>query len=157
MFIQNGVFREVKLADGITYPLAAGTVLTVNGAVASSAADAYGILPERVAFKQPTGRVYIAVGGTIDMSDPANSGVTLTDAMKLALTGINFIPEPQAAPELPSVSGSDNGKVLKVVSGAWAAASEVQGLPAVTAEDEGAYLMVVDGVWTAVVPEEPLQ
>ena len=49
--------------------------------------------------------------------------------------------------ELPAVSASDNGKVLKVVSGAWAKGAETQELPAVSASDNGKVLKVVSGAW----------
>ena len=53
------------------------------------------------------------------------------------------------APELPAVSGSDNGKLLGVSSGAWAAVAAPTELPAVTASDNGKVLKVVEGVWAA--------
>ena len=48
-------------------------------------------------------------------------------------------------PELPAVSGTDNGKILKVSGGAWTAAAAE--LPAVSATDNGKILKVVDGAW----------
>lgn len=48
---------------------------------------------------------------------------------------------------LPAVSSSDNGKVLKVVSGAWAKGAETQELPAVSTSDNGKVLKVVSGAW----------
>lgn len=51
---------------------------------------------------------------------------------------------------IPSVSSIDNGKVLKVVNGAWSKANETVELPAVTSSDNGKVLQVVNGVWTAV-------
>ena len=52
-----------------------------------------------------------------------------------------------SAVELPKVTSSDNGKLLTVVSGHWAKANAVTELPAVTAEDNGAVLTVVEGDW----------
>ena len=51
---------------------------------------------------------------------------------------------------LPAVSGSDNGKVLKVVGGVWSKASVTPELPAVTSSDEGKVLTVNgSGQWVA--------
>ena len=50
---------------------------------------------------------------------------------------------------IPSVTSSDNGKTLQVVSGAWAAATPTGGLPSVTSADNGKVLRVVDGAWAA--------
>ena len=52
--------------------------------------------------------------------------------------------------ELPEVSGSDNGSVLKVSGGKWAKGSETVELPAVTGADEGKVLTVnSSGEWVA--------
>ncbi len=52
--------------------------------------------------------------------------------------------------ELPEVSAADNGKVLMVVEGKWAAAAIPSQLPAVTAEDAGKVLTVdAEGAWDA--------
>lgn len=54
---------------------------------------------------------------------------------------------------LPTVTGTDNGKVLRVSSGAWAAEAVPSELPAVTAEDEGKVLTVdSSGHWVATSP-----
>lgn len=51
------------------------------------------------------------------------------------------------APNLPSVSSTDNGKILKVANGKWAKGNETVELPAVSADDNGKVLMVVEGAW----------
>lgn len=57
--------------------------------------------------------------------------------------------------ELPEVSASDNGKVLMVVDGMWAAAAIPSQLPAVTSSDSGKVLTVsAQGAWgAAALPE----
>ena len=52
--------------------------------------------------------------------------------------------------ELPEVSGTDNGSILKVSGGKWAKGSETVELPAVTSENAGQVLMVnAEGQWVA--------
>ena len=53
------------------------------------------------------------------------------------------------AQALPTVTASDNGKLLGVSGGAWAAVAAPTELPAVTSSDNGKILKVVEGVWTA--------
>ena len=54
---------------------------------------------------------------------------------------------------LPSVSGTDNGKALIVSGGAWTAAAIPSQLPAVTSSDAGKVLMVnSSGQWVAGTP-----
>ena len=57
--------------------------------------------------------------------------------------------------ELPAVSAIDNGKVLMVVDGKWAAAAIPSQLPAVTSSDSGKVLTVsAQGAWgAAALPE----
>ena len=62
-------------------------------------------------------------------------------------TVVNAIYAAAEAPNLPAVSSTDNGKVLKVVSGKWKAGNETVELPAVTGDDDGKVLMVVNGAW----------
>lgn len=52
-----------------------------------------------------------------------------------------------ATTPLPTVSSTDNGKVLKVANGKWAKGSETVELPSVSADDNGKVLMVVEGAW----------
>lgn len=52
-----------------------------------------------------------------------------------------------SAKELPAVSSTDNGKVLTVVSGAWAKAAIPAQLPSVSGTDNGKALMVSGGKW----------
>lgn len=84
--------------------------------------------------------LYVALGGDADDFD----GITIIpDAINKIATLITS----GATKELPTVTGSDNGKVLTVVTGAWAAAAIPAQLPAVTADDNGKVLKVTDGAW----------
>ena len=49
--------------------------------------------------------------------------------------------------ELPNVTSSNNGEILSVVNGQWAAATAPSGLPTVTSSDNGKSLEVVNGEW----------
>ena len=51
------------------------------------------------------------------------------------------------AKELPSVSGSDNGKFLGVSSGAWATVDAPAALPSLTAYDDGKLLVAKNRAW----------
>lgn len=57
-----------------------------------------------------------------------------------------------ASPNLPEVDASDNGDVLTVVSGEWAAAAPAGGLPEVTSSNNGQVLTVVSGEWATAAP-----
>ena len=57
--------------------------------------------------------------------------------------------------ELPAVSGTDNGKLLKVVSGKWSKADAPAALPTVTTDDNGNILKVSDGAWAKAAAELP--
>lgn len=86
--------------------------------------------------------VYAALGGTA--ADVAGLVTTPEIIEKLAAL--------LAAGEiavLPTVSASDNGKVLTVSSGEWAAVMPTAELPAVTGDDDDKVLTVVDGAWAA--------
>ena len=52
-----------------------------------------------------------------------------------------------SAIELPTVTTSNNGQVLTVSSGKWAAADIPAELPTVSATDNGSVLKVIEGAW----------
>lgn len=54
---------------------------------------------------------------------------------------------------LPSVTSSDNGKVLSVVSGTWSASKPATSLPTVSTSDNGKTLTVVNGAWAVSMPQ----
>lgn len=124
MYIANAYYKAIPVT-GATFPLAAGTIVTANGTTPASAEQYFGIVPEKVDKMPTTGYIFVAVSGTIDLD---TCGVTFTDAQIKALgADFNFVRAKEEheppAPELPTVSAVDNGKVLTVVNGAWAAAS----------------------------------
>lgn len=90
--------------------------------------------------------LYAALGGTA--ADVANMNTIpelLNAIATLIATGDFGI--------LPNVAVGDNGKVLTVSAGEWAAVTPTPELPAVTAEDNGDVLTVVEGAWAAKTPE----
>lgn len=52
--------------------------------------------------------------------------------------------------ELPVVTSSNNGQILKVDNGAWVVGNAPTGVPDVTASENGYILQVSNGVWAAV-------
>lgn len=86
--------------------------------------------------------LYTALGGS--SADVANIAITpeLISALATAAATI-------AAATLPTVSSSNNGQILTVVNGKWAAADPASQLPTVTAVNDGEVLTVVSGAWAA--------
>lgn len=91
MFIKDGVYREIDVK--VDAPIAEGTILTFGGTLAAEdASDAFGIVPENVYVMPPTKMINVAVGGIIDLLDPANANVTLSEAvMKKLGEDFNFV------------------------------------------------------------------
>ncbi len=82
--------------------------------------------------------LYAELGGTpSDVADITTDAEMIEAVKDIAGTTI----------ELPAVSDTDNGKVLKVIEGEWAKGTD-ESLPAVTAEDAGKILGVTEqGEW----------
>ena len=117
MFIKNGIYRNVDISK-LTAPIAEGTVLTASGLVANvDGSDAYGIVPEKISAIPPTKMARVVIGGTIDLQDPANANVTISDAVIKALgDDINFVPAVEEN-EVPKPAGAaDAGKEVRVNS-----------------------------------------
>lgn len=140
MFIKNATYKSIP-TEGLSFPLAEGAI--ISG----------GIVPETAALAPPTGRVYIAVGGTIDLTSEANKNVSFTNEQIRALGGdFNFVPAEEAKSALPAVSVADNGDVLTVVNGAWSKSDPPSSLPSYTTSDNGKVL-TVDGTGTTAALE----
>ena len=86
--------------------------------------------------------LYTAMGGSAD--DVTNLAITPELISALATAAATL-----AAATLPAVSSTNNGNVLTVVNGKWAAAAPASQLPAVTADDNAKVLTVVSGAWAA--------
>ena len=84
--------------------------------------------------------LYVALGGTAaDVENLSTSADVINAIATHVASG--------GAAELPAVKAADNGKVLTVVSGKWAAAAVPAELPTVSATDNGKVLKVTDGAW----------
>lgn len=92
--------------------------------------------------------LYLALGSSL-------SDTYATIANGAPVSNYNVIPDMIAAiaqkvptgKSLPTVSSTDNGKLLTVVEGEWAKADAPTELPAVTSDDNGKVLKVADGAW----------
>lgn len=106
--------------------LKAGTPIAENGTVANNDA-ALGILANDVSKSDELQLCQLIIAGQLSLEAVESSfGSKLTTACKDALDNITFVQsngKPYAPIELPAVTAADNGKILKVVNGAWAAVS----------------------------------
>lgn len=106
--------------------LKAGTPIAENGTVANNDA-ALGILANDVSKSDELQLCQLIIAGQLSLEAVESSfGSKLTTACKDALDNITFVQgngKPYAPIELPVVTAADNGKILKVVNGAWAAVS----------------------------------
>ena len=119
----------VDCGDGV-YLLKAGTPLDEDGAV-SNDGDAVALVAEDFYFYSNTPTqpklVPLITAGYVDLNAAeAAAGITYTDACKTALGSAGIVLVDGAldsGPTIPEVSDADDGKFLRVVDGAWAAAT----------------------------------
>lgn len=84
--------------------------------------------------------LYKALGGNA----ATVADITLTSDMIVEISKIA-----SSTLELPAVSSTDNGSILKVVDGKWAKGAETKELPNPATATAGDVLTVVDGAWAA--------
>lgn len=111
--------------------------------------------------------IVTALGALTNVVDP--NGTTVAAAQKLnnMTTSVTILPA-GATPtssltevdghfhlqlgiplQVPTVTASNNGEILKVENGTWTVGEAPTGVPNVTASDNGSILQVSNGVWTA--------
>lgn len=86
--------------------------------------------------------LYVARGGSADTV----ANLTLIPDVINALATLETS---GATKELPTVSAANDGQILTVVDGAWAAANAPVELPTVSGDNDGEVLTVVSGAWAA--------
>lgn len=145
MFIKNATYKTIS-TEGQSFPIAEGTIIS------------NGIVPQTIEVDPATHRISVAIGGTIDLSSPANKNVSFTAEQMKALGGdFNFVPAEEAKSELPAVSDADNGDVPAVVDGAWGKSDPPSSLPSYTSADKGKVLGLGEGdtsTTEVIVPEQ---
>jgi hypothetical protein len=117
---------------GVTYLLQGGTLDMFSGIMDGA------VLHEFVAFD------------TLWTGTPSYNGDTTynTDTPGTGYSGGNSGAGAAGGAGLPAVTGSDDGKVLTVVNGAWDKAAVPTELPSVASTDNGKLLEVVAGQWS---------
>lgn len=101
MYIENGVYTEIKLDAGTTFPVVEGSLVNVANGIgtvvpASDTSGAqgaiWGIIPQTIDSFPPGGYIRLAIGGTVNMLDEANKHVDFTGLPEILEGDINFIP-----------------------------------------------------------------
>lgn len=86
--------------------------------------------------------LYVALGGSSGTVANLNIIPDLINAIATLISSKGGM--------LPKAAQTDNGKVLTVdATGAWVAANPASQLPAVSADNDGEVLTVVSGAWAA--------
>ena len=167
LFNLNSAMKKQKILYPWAGALKAGTPLAYNGAVANGS-SAIGLVaqdyPEEWAKEiYPDGKFYAEVEviteGYIDLAAAeANFGLTYSDDLKAALTGIVFCDGALPAPDvLPAIEAGDAGKVLTV--GASSLEWDEIDDPLPTPTTEGAVLEVgsVADPSVVILPEQTVE
>lgn len=151
MKISNPTYRTIPIrANTITFPLKEGTPMNQFGNVANDA-TAIGLITQTLT--EPQSSVDILVAGDVLLDEVQKAyGASLSADAVAAMAGINFyradgsvIAVVGGGSDLPDVTASDNGDILRVVGGVWAKADAE--LPAVSSDDNGKLLGVSEGEW----------
>jgi hypothetical protein len=127
----HGVLATSVPAGGTHGLLALGGIVRVvaNGAISSGS----------LVYSDNNG--YASATGTIPVGRAINNTYENGNLLTVQLA--------QFPPSLPTVTTSDNGKILSVVSGVWASATAPSSLPTVTTADNTKVLTVTSGAWAA--------
>ncbi len=159
MKISNPTYRTIPIrANTITFPLKEGTPMNQFGNVANDA-TAIGLITQTL--NEPQSSVDILVAGDVQLDEVQTAyGSSLSADAVAAMAGINFyradgsvIAVVSDESELPEVTATDNGDILRVVGGVWSKADAE--LPAVSSDDNGKLLGVSEGEWGLVNAPSP--
>jgi len=98
MKIENAQYKSVEISAAVTFPLKAGTPISIGGNVANDA-NAIGIVPKTIALRPLTGKAYILTAGDVELAEVEKEyGSALTAEAKAAMNGIRFFGDYGADP-----------------------------------------------------------
>lgn len=107
MYIQNAIYKSIPVGS-LSLPVAAGTIVTINGNLATSAKNAFGIVPETITNFPPTGRIRVAVAGQIDLTQIKD--VDLVSKIEWLRGDFNLVPVEEIA--LPAMTSQSKNMLL---------------------------------------------